>query len=180
MASEPSGAERDTINPYAVSHVADSQETPLAPEASGARDYRLRMDWADRRRFLRCVGVLRIAAVAGAMMGLYGIFGLLSSAYSSWYVGALGTWFEPLMASRWSLVLVKAALGFYACWLQWTLADALAIAAGGTSGKMDRWSTIQLKIAWLAVIVLAVGALSLFWDWLAIQLMSSRRFGLER
>jgi len=179
MARESSGAERDTINPYAVSHVADSQETPSPPPAIVSRDYRLRMDWADRRRFLRTVGLLRIGAVAGAVIGFYGLYGFVNGVYSSWRLGSIGTWSEPLMATRWSFVLVKAPLGFYACWLQWKLADAIAATAGGTSGSMGQWSLIQLRIAWLALILLAVGALSFVWDWLAIQFMSSSRFGLE-
>jgi hypothetical protein len=177
MASDPSGARRDAINPYAASHVAESEETRLPP-VPRARDYRLHMDWADRRRFLRSVGLLRIAAVAGAMMGFYGLYGLLNSAYSSWRVGTLAIWFEPLMAARWSFVLLKAALAFYTCWLQWTLADALAATAGGTSGKMDHWSVLQLRIAWVAVVVVAVGALSLAWEWLAIQFVVTSSFGV--
>lgn len=178
MASEPSGARRDDINAYAASHVAESGGTRLPPAPMVPRDYRLHMDWADRRRFLRSVGLLRIAAVAGAIIGSYGLYGLLNSAYSSWRVGTLETWFEPLMAARWSFAILKAALGFYACWLQWTLADALAATAGGTSGRMNHWSLLQLRIAWLAVVFVAVGALSLAWDWLAIQFIFSRRFEL--
>jgi hypothetical protein len=78
---------------------------------------------------------------------------------------------------RRSLVLLTAALGFYACWLQWQLADAIAMTAGGTTSNMRTWSEIQLRIAWLMLVILGFNLASLGWDWLLLQFASRPPFG---
>jgi hypothetical protein len=74
--------------------------------------------------------------------------------------------------------LTKAALALYACWLQWSLADALAATAGGTTGSRGKWNLIQFKVALLALVVIALGALSLGLDWLSMQILTRTRFGI--
>jgi|GEM_PF-4746312 hypothetical protein len=60
------------INPYEASVVAppDSlRQTESGQERNGAkRQYRIRMEWSARRRFLRLALPLRIGAVAGGLM----------------------------------------------------------------------------------------------------------------
>jgi hypothetical protein len=167
------------VNPYAATLV-DGPHSPIVnPDTKvEKRSFQLRMDWSDRRTFLRIVGLLRFTAVAGAVVGFSGLYSMGGAAYSSWILGSLATWAEPLVAARWLLVLVKAGLGFYACWLQWIFADALAATAGGRTNRMRDWSTIQLRIAWLAVIMLTINIASSVWEWVVIQLMSTTPFGL--
>jgi hypothetical protein len=170
MASGRPDDSHHSINPYAASAIVDPHEAPTPPlSAIAPRTYRIEMQWADRHRFLRTVGLLRLAAAAGAVMGVYGLYGFMTVAYSAWQTNALATWLEPVSAARWLLTLMKAALGFYACWLQWSLADAIAATAGGTTGRMETWSLIQQRVALLAVAMLAVVALTLACDWLTMR-----------
>jgi len=179
MFNEHSNSSPPAINPYAATLVDEPRKDPaVADQTAVSRNFRVRMDWADRRSFLRVVGLLRIAAVAGAVLGFSGLYSMVGNVYESWRLGSLATWSEPLTAIRWLAVFAKAALGFYVCWLQWIFADALAATAGGTTSSMHEWSRIQLRLAWLVVITLGINMASLAWDWLVIQLMSKTPFGV--
>jgi hypothetical protein len=178
MASGQSDDAQNRVNPYAASAIVephvDSEELPARPLSPAVpRTYRIEMQWADRRRFLRTVGLLRFFAAAGAAFGVYGLYGLVTVAYSSLQSEGLSTWLQLRSAGGWLLLLAKSALVFYTCWLQWSLADAIAATAGGTTGRMENWSLIQQRIALMAIVVLAVGVFSLAWDWLTIQFMFS-------
>jgi hypothetical protein len=165
----------NNINPYATSAIVEphSEEIPAPQPPVAPRTYRIEMQWADRRLFLKTVGLLRLTAIAGALLGFYAIYGLLITVYSSLKMGDLATWLEPAMAARLLLSFGKAGLAFYMCWLQWTLADAIAATAGGTTGSMTVWSQIQRQMAILAFVTLALGVLSLAWEWLTMQFFFS-------
>lgn len=172
----PDGRSSDSeqTNPYAASGVPESQEVPVSPSSPPlSRTYRLEMQWADRRRFLKTVRLLRLAAIAGALLGFYAIYGLLMSVYSSLQMGDFTTWLQPAMAARLLLTFAKGGIALYACWLQWTLADAIAATAGGTTGSMTAWSQIQRQIAIVAIVTLAAGVLTFAWEWLSMQFLFS-------
>jgi len=173
-----SSSQPQLVNPYAATLADEPCAARVLSEPEAVtRKFRIRMDWADRRRFMRVVGLMRFAAVAGAVLGFLGLYSMANGAYGSW-MGGLATWGEPLIVVRWLFVMAKAGLGFYACWLQWIFADAVAAAAGGRTNEMHEWSVIQLRIAWLVVVTLLLNMASVGWDWLSIQLMSKAPFGL--
>ncbi len=174
MAGVRSGDSEDPVNPYAASAVAESQEVPASSSLPALpRTYHVEMQWADRRRFLKTVGLLRFAAIAGAVLGFYALYGILMSFYLSLRIGTFVTWLEPSFAGQWLLNLAKIGLVFYSCWLQWTLANAMAATAGGTTGSMTVWSQIQRQVAILAIVTLAAGVLTPAWEWLTMQFFFS-------
>ena len=67
-----------TINPYQASGLGDGDASPRhSANATAPRDFRLRFSWSDRHRFLRVVGLVRLVAIAGGLMGVYGILSYL-------------------------------------------------------------------------------------------------------
>lgn len=155
-----------SLNPYEASRHAEAIDPRLIPPEAIYRDYRVRMEWSDRHRFLRAVGPLRLAAMAGGVVGVWAVYGLIGTTFRSWQLGPFGTSLDFLMLGRIAFSFLRGALTLYLCWSYWKLADALAATAGGQSSNMNEWSALQLRIARLVLITVGLGFVSLAWDWM--------------
>jgi hypothetical protein len=162
--SEPAQA----INPYAVTALTETQESRPAPPAFVQRRYVTQMDWADRRRFLKAVGPLRVAAMLTGIGTLVALYGVLSPIRLAWEFNSLGDLRVPTLG-RTFISLARTLVMAYACWLQWQLAGAIAKTAGGTDSDMRRWSQIQLSLANTALATVFIAALYFLWAWIVIQ-----------
>jgi hypothetical protein len=168
--SKPS-SENNPVNPYAVSVLGECQvASGLAGELLASRTFRLRMDWADRMRFLRAVGPLRVFAMAGGVVAVFGLYTMVSLLFTmpESYT-ATGTWAESV--AKWSLAFVRGGMLAYVAWLQWKLADAIAATAGGRTGDMNQWSQLQLRLAWWGVAMVAISLVLSFWDAIGVFLV---------
>jgi len=162
--SHPSG-ESQPVNPYAASSVASPrsaadeerhEETP--------RTYRLNMEWADRGRFLRAVGPLRLYGIVGFFFGGVTILYFIGAMFESREFSTFQGFSHVIQVVRTLLVIAKGLLTFYGCWLNWRLADALAATAGGGTSSMTEWSWLQLRLAQLLVATIALGGASHGWE----------------
>src|SRR5688500_1623053 len=86
--SDPLPPSSQPVTPYEASQsAARAQSKDSIRENTERREYWIHMAWADRRRFLRSAFPLRLAAVAGAVIGFYALYGLLSWYLEAWRTG---------------------------------------------------------------------------------------------
>lgn len=163
------------INPYEPSAVPPEPRVreidPAANPPTGQRQYRIRMEWSTRRRFLRLVLPLRVIAIASAVAMVYGLYGAAAVIYSAWQEGLIGgigdvPWFVQLLFGP-----ARGLVLLWMAWLHWKLADTIVATAGGTNASMREWSRIQQKLVWGMIVGLVIGLLSLGWDWLLPQFL---------
>lgn len=182
MSSEPPappGGELESINPYAASAVPDAARPPTAEVAQPQRNYRVRMTWADRRRFLQATGPLRVYAAIGLAMGGWLFLGTTQAAYELWRLRgtALGEP-SPLTGIVYAVGVLftigRGCLTLYVCWLFWSLAATLAAVAGGSSPSMERWSRLQLRLAWLLAATMVLGLTSILWELLLVEFVMNQ------
>jgi hypothetical protein len=129
------------------------------------------MKWADRRRFLKAVGPLRITAVLGGLI----VFGRTAPLL----LPLIFFWQRPILNEVPSLILVRLLTQFlinltfaYGFWLQWRLADVLVEVAGGTHGSMQTWSEVQLRAAITALAGIVLSCFSFIWGYLEIYVFN--------
>jgi hypothetical protein len=159
--SSHSAGEPQSVNPYEASAAgADG----IAPRQDGGPwRFRLRVTWADRRRFLRAVVPLRVYATCGAAMAGWAVVTLLST------LGQI--WSDPdgrttvVLALRVALSVAFGGTVIYACVLTWRLADAISAAMGGRTAEMRHWSHLQLRMAYVALALLLVNLAGQAFDW---------------
>lgn len=180
--ADPSSASGDSnpkqVNPYAAPQIREPESaTTNRTDEPVARKYRIVMEWPSRASFLRAAGLLRIAAMAGGVLGVIGLFGILGTFFSTLKF-ATSDWRNANFAVRAGFVIIRGLVGLYTCWLQWQLADALQATAGGTTSSMARWARLQFRIAVFILIALAIGVLSQVWDWAALRFIAGRGTGL--
>lgn len=155
------------MNPYEPSKVPrDEAVLELQAPERPQRTYRIQMAWADRYRFLRAVGPLRIYAIAGGVMAAWALYGLLQTSYEMWRLNDLQRTDIAIFGIRILFAVARGLLALSMCWLYWKFADTLAATAGGTSASMGVWSRLQLRMAHLLVATMAVGLASQGWEWL--------------
>jgi hypothetical protein len=170
--SKESAANPQASNPYAPSEVPEGQDAPPAAEVEPVPHYQLRMAWSDRRRFLRTVGLLRLASLISALMGVWALFGLMQ-AWVEFYRGArFQDSHDLIMLFRFFLSAAKGGLALYVCFLNWKLADALGKTAGGTSNGMFEWSALQLQLARMMLVTLLLAGLTMGSEWLIGRLLA--------
>jgi hypothetical protein len=144
--SSPRKSSSQLVNPYAASRVPDArtESGPTVPEEA-TRNYQARMDWVDRRAFLRSVGPTRIGSIFAGLVWLKICFEwtayLVSNQLSDSETAV--TFVLGLM------VLAQGVIVLYACWLDWNYADALRDVAGGGTSSMRGWSRLHYRTAWL-------------------------------
>src|SRR5262245_61527133 len=182
FSNEPTSAashEGSRINPYEVTGLGDPQ-SGFAPEnvSTARRTFQLRMDWADRIRFLRAVGPLRIVAVVSGVVAVLGLYTMVSGLVTLRQFDELtGAWQSAEFIARWSSSFVRVGLIVYVAWLQWRFAEAIAAAAGGRIGNMSQWSDLQLRLARWGIAMLVIGLAVTFWD-TAVSILVARRLSI--
>src|SRR5436190_18637734 len=128
-------------NPYAPSQVAETQMPAAADDEETARHYQLRMSWPARQNFLRAAAPLRLGAMWSAVLGVWGLFGLLQS-FELEHARAISGLMEVATLASTLVLGAKGALSLYICWQSWKLADAFAVVAAGKSNSLDDWSIL--------------------------------------
>jgi len=151
------------INPYEVTTLSEATAAPAPPPAPVPRTYQLQMAWADRRRFLKAIGPLRLTVVIGGVMACLGIIGYIQALTEFWQLFWQSA--DIGFAARRVVALVQAIFSLALLWSWWRLADVIAAVAGGTSSSMAEWGRLQLGIAWLMLISIAFSSLSLAAEW---------------
>src|SRR5262245_51191782 len=94
LSSSSGGAE--SANPYAASPARDGANPDPALKEE-PRQYQIRMAWADRRRFLRAVGPLRVVAMGGAVVGVWGLYGLLRTSFEFSRLAKFENWSDAIL-----------------------------------------------------------------------------------
>lgn len=163
--SSHSSGESQPVNPYEATVIASPRsaagpQLPLPPP----RCYRLTMAWADRRRFLSAVAPLRLYAIAGFLLGGVALLSMIGALFESRAIVTFQGPADWLLAIRVIFVVLKGLLAIYVCWLNWRFADAIAVTAGGTSGRMSDWSQLQLRLAQLLVATIGLALASEGWE----------------
>jgi hypothetical protein len=153
------------VNPYAATAIA-SPRSAAGPELPDPppRIYRLQVEWADRRRFLRAVLPLRLYGIVGFFFGGVAILFFVGALFESREFSTFRGFNHVIPTVRTLFVVAKGLLTFYGCWLNWKLADALAATAGGGSSSMTEWSWLQLRLAQVLVATIAMNFASYGWD----------------
>jgi membrane glycosyltransferase len=178
--SSHSSGESQPVNPYAAPSVASPRSAAEVERREDTpRTYQLRMEWTDRRRFLRAVGPLRLYAIAGFLLGGVAILSMIGAIFESRQIITFQGPADVFLAVRVLFVIAKGLLALYVCWLNWRFADALAATAGGTTSSMNEWSRLQLRLAQLLVATIALALASEGWELLVryvlIDLLPSQR-----
>jgi len=155
-------------NPYAPSLVGDARAAGTTPGEDQQRTYHVRMSWPARYRFLRSVGPLRLAAMAGAVVGVWALANLMQATIQTTRLRQWDELWGTAFLTRELLRAAQGCLGLYVFWQNWKLAEALAAVAGGKSTSLDEWSVLQLRLARLAVAVIALSAFSLGFEWIMV------------
>jgi hypothetical protein len=117
---------------------------------------------------------LRLAAVAGAVFGLYALYGLLTTYVDALRAGEASGFHNVSRVVDVLFVVIRGVLGLMLCWFNWKLAGALVATAGGTTGSMHEWSQIQWNLARLVVATLGVNFAAMGWEWLHYYLLQMR------
>jgi len=153
-------------NPYAPSQVGETRAIGVAPSEDQPRTYQVRMSWPTRYRFLRSVGPLRLAAIAGAVVGGCLMVGLLQATVELTRMRRFDQWWDVAVVGRSLFAVATGCLGLYVCWQNWKLADALAAVAGGKTTSLEEWSVLQLRLARVGVAVIALSVVKLAYEWI--------------
>jgi hypothetical protein len=160
----------DSINPYQPGE-EPAQRLDAGARSTTAREYRIRMEWGDRRRFMRSAGIYRILAVAGGVVGGYTLFLLLQGMIEAGRLGGWGTILEPQFALRTLLTVARGAFLLVQYYLYWKVAGAMIATAGGTTGTMREWSVQQWNLARVLLVTIAISLIIQGWDWLYFLLL---------
>jgi hypothetical protein len=167
------------VNPYAASREAQPRSSHDEPAQDGIptqRQYQARMDWADRRDFLKSVGPTRVAVVFGGLLWLKSIYDLTRIAHAALTMGPLTHWGEIVVFALVLLSLSQGLVAIYLCWLDWKYADFLREVAGGSTTNMTNWSRLHLRTAWLGAAVAILGLAAEIGRWLVDQVLTQRLF----
>jgi hypothetical protein len=167
--SSRSGEPAQELNPYAPSEVPQGHDSPSGSQDEASRQFQVRMAWADRQRFLKAVGPLRLAALAGMLAGVWALWGLLQSWVEFYRAASLVDTRDWILLVRFLFVAAKGVLAMYVCFLNWKLADALAKTAGGRTANMREWSNLQLQLARMMLATIALAVVSFGWESIFFQ-----------
>jgi hypothetical protein len=127
------------------------------------------MTWKNRRDFLRAAGPIRLYAVIGAVIAVWVLFGLVQTSYELWRLNRSQGWDNVILAIRLVFSVSHGLLAIYLCRLYWKFADVIGATAGGRACRMDEWSWLQLRIAYVLVAIVALGLVSQVWEWVLGQ-----------
>jgi hypothetical protein len=169
--SSPGASQPLPINPYAASDEPARRLSSSGGETATPRQYRIRMDWADRRRFMRTAGIFRLWAVAGAVMGGYAMFTMIQGLVEASRIGGSLSSVGPYNALHLVLAVVRGGILLVQCYLYWKLAGAMVATAGGSTGSMREWSLHQWNMARILVASLVLTVLIEGWDRLFLYLL---------
>lgn len=163
--SHPS-REPQPVNPYAASGVAAPRTVETTDGRTAERQFRIVMDWSDRYRFLKSVGLLRVYSIVGGCFGAWGLFLLLQSGFELVWQSGIRDWIDIVHLARLTIYIIQALIALSLCFVLWQLADALAGTAGGQTGRMRQWSRLHLRAARLLVAFMVVFFAATAFRWL--------------
>jgi hypothetical protein len=163
------GREPQPVNPYAASREAEPQEPSnrlLSENQLATRQFQARMDWSDRRNFLRSIGPARLTAICCAIVWLISMLKLIRDWTLFFIHDTLRSWTDVAFALVSLSGLVQYVLAFYVCWLAWRYADLLREVAGGATTDMGSWSRLHYRIGWIVAL------------WFSLQLATELFLGI--
>jgi hypothetical protein len=167
----------ESINPYAPSQISD-EPVPAAPvnREEPHREYHVHMDWADRRRFLRSVGPMRVASAIGALLWTMSLLAIIRASFL--WTSEMGL--DSAMVIPMALSVAECLVALYSWWLYWRLADAFVATAGGTTSSLCDWSHLEFRLAWVVAAWMALYGISRIMRWLLERLSGSGLDTLNR
>lgn len=164
------GGEPQPVNPYAASQIADGNTEPALDErGEQPRHFRGRMDWADRRAFLRSVGPTRVAAVFGGLLYLNTVYTITKLWTRSPTFDQQLDWYDAFFFTLTIIAVGNSLLSVYVCWLNWGYAEMVRRVAGGATANMTNWSRLHYRIEWLSATAYLINLGYLLVDWLMVR-----------
>jgi hypothetical protein len=163
----PGGDDSRAVNPYAASQVEQPRmDTAVGHPKPIVRHYQVRMEWADRRWFLKSVGFTRMTSLVMVVMTSQNAL----TAINTWW-GFLARNSIQSFLELASLMLAVFSVGtgvltLYTCWLNWKYADALQAVGGGATPNMNDWSNLHYRIELLNAAVVLMTLFSSVCIWL--------------